>query len=384
MTVLRCLSMASGGRAVARLDGRAVFVDGACPDETVEAEILLDKGRFLEARATAVLAPSPDRVAPCCRPFGECGGCSWQFLSYPAQVEAKKSVLEESLRRLGKLRDWPEIQVAVCGSPWGARNRAQFQPPSRPDRPWGFFSAGSRRTVELSECPVLAPELQGVWDELSGHRADPRAARRERAAFAWGAQGRHWVRGPGDGPGAVAEADVLGRTLRFSVEGFFQSHLGLVPRMVEEVVGDSRGREAWDLYSGVGLFASRLEDRFDVVHAVESDPLAALHAPGNLRSAVHHRRNVEDWLEETIQRGARAPDLAVVDPPRLGLSPRARRALLRILPARLRYVSCGHDTLARDLGLLVAGGYALERVVLVDFYPHTPHMEVVVSLSGAG
>jgi 23S rRNA (uracil1939-C5)-methyltransferase len=347
----------------------------------VEVQIVRDRGRFLEARATSVLEPSVDRVVPACAHFGDCGGCSWQFLSYPAQLSAKKSILEESLRRLGKLPAWPEIQVASAESPWGGRNRAQFQPPSLIGAPWGFFAAGSRRTVGLSECPVLAPELQGIWNELSGLRADPLARRRERSAFAWGAQGRRWVRAPGDGPAAWAEVEILGRTLRFSVDGFFQSHLGLVPRMVEEVVGDAAGGLAWDLYSGVGLFASQLEDRFDAVHAVESDPSAALHAPGNLRRATHHPRSVEGWLQERIEDGGPAPDLVVVDPPRTGLSSRTLRALLEIRPQALRYVSCGHDTLARDLGLLSAGGYSIGRIVLVDLYPHTPHMEVVVSLS---
>jgi 23S rRNA (uracil1939-C5)-methyltransferase len=374
--------MAAGGRAVARLDdGRVVFVEGAAPGETVEAEILADKGRFLEGRVVRVLDPSPDRVEPACGHFGDCGGCSWQYLSYPAQLEAKKSILEDSLRRLARLENWPRIEIAAPDSPWGGRNRAQFQPPSLPGRPWGFFAAGTRRTVELSECPVLAPELQGAWAELAAHEADPMADRRDRSAFAWGGQGRRWIRRPSDPPGEPAQVEIGGKTLRFAVEGFFQSHLGMIPRMVEEVVGDGRGSEAWDLYSGVGLFASRLEDRYTIVHAVESDPTAGKHAPGNLVRAVHHQRGVEDWLEERLRSGSGAgPDFVVVDPPRQGMTTRALSALLALRPRSLRYVSCAHDTLARDLGQIVTKSFHLDRIVLIDLYPHTPHMEVVVSL----
>ncbi len=373
--------MAAGGRAVARMDdGRVVFVEGAAPGETVEAEILADKGRFLEAQVLRILEPSKDRVKPACKHFGDCGGCSWQFLSYPAQLLAKKSILEDSLRRLGKLETWPEIQVVAPDSPWGGRNRAQFQPPSHAGGNWGFFAALSRRTVELSECPVLAPELQGVWSELSARHANPLAERRERAAFAWGGQGHRWVRGPDDPPGEPAVVEIGEKILRFAPEGFFQSHLGLAPRMVEEVLGNDTGSEAWDLYSGVGLFASHLEDRFQRVHAVESDALAALHAPGNLTRAVHHRRDVEDWLEERIRTGGPRPDLVVVDPPRQGMTPRALTALLALTPRVLRYVSCGHDTLARDLRQILAKNYHLDKIVLMDLYPHTPHMEVVTSL----
>lgn len=380
--LLHCRSMAAGGRAVARTeDGRVVFVEGAAPGETVEAEILADKGRFLEGRVVRVLEPSPDRVVPACGHFGDCGGCSWQFLSYPAQLEAKRSILEDSLRRLAGLGSWPSILVVAPDSPWGGRNRAQFQPPPQPGRSWGFFAAGTRRTVALSECPVLAPELQGAWAELATRGADPMAERRDRSAFAWGGQGRRWIRRPSDPPGEPAQVEIGGKTLRFAVEGFFQSHLGMIPRMVEEVVGDDRGSEAWDLYSGVGLFAAHLEDRYPVVHAVESDPLAAKYAPGNLVRAVHHRNGVEDWLEERLRSGtASAPDLVVVDPPRQGMTTRALTALLALRPRTLRYVSCAHDTLARDLRQILSNSFHLDRIVLIDLYPHTPHMEVVVSL----
>lgn len=372
--------MATGGKAVARSDGRVVFVDGGAPDERVVVEVLADKGRFLEARVVDVLEPSSSRVQPRCRHFGDCGGCSWQHLSYPAQLAAKKGMLEDAFRRLGKLASWPEIEV-VHGNPWGFRNRAQFQPPEKSGDVWGFFAAGSRRAVALRECPILVEELQGVWKDLASRKSDPWADRRDRAVFAWGAQGRRWLRGPGDPSGEPAEAHVDGKCLKFAVDGFFQSNLSLVPRMVELATGGLRGREAWDLYAGVGLFASRLEAAFEAVEAVESDPLAAKWAPSNLGKAVYHDLPVEEWLLRRIQAGRIAPDAAVVDPPRQGLTGIALERLVACRPKDIRYVSCGHDTLARDLKGLVAAGYRLEKVWLVDLYPHTPHLEAVVHLS---
>lgn len=373
---LRCESLASGGRAVARHEGRVVFVSGAAPGDRILAEVVLDKGRFLEARLLEVLEPSGDRVAPKCAHFGDCGGCSWQFLSYDAQLAAKKAVLADAFRRLGKLDAWPEIEV-VAGAPWGFRNRAQFQPPERAGASWGFFAEGSRRTVELRECPVLVPELQGAWKELAGSRANPWDDRRQRTAFAWGADGKRWMRRPGEREGEPAQAQVGGRTLRFAVDGFFQSNLALVPRMVELVVDGAAGREAWDLYAGVGLFAGHLEDRFETVHAVESDPLAARWAPSNLSRAIYHDEPVERWLGDRLRSGAVHPDLVVVDPPREGLSGTALERLVACRPGSIRYVSCGHDTLARDLGQMLSNGYLLDRVFLIDLYPHTPHLEVV-------
>lgn len=381
---LRVDRLATGGRGVARMeDGRVVFVDGAvAPGELVVASVVSDKGRFLEADMLRILEPSPRRVAPRCRHFGVCGGCSWQHMAYADQLEAKKILLEDSFARIGKLASWPAIEV-VHGEPWGSRNRAQFQP-GPPGRSWGFFEAGSRRTVSLEECPVLAEELQGVWDDLKGREGDPMAGRRERAAFAWGGQGECLVAMPG-AESPVATVRIGGRALRFPVDGFFQSNLSLVPRMVELVVEGLSGRRALDLYCGVGLFASFLEERFERVDAVESDPRSARFGPENLRRAVYHDAFAEDWMERERAAGALSDiDAIVVDPPRQGLTDRATRLLLDAAPARIRYVSCGHDTLARDLRQIAGNGYVLERVALVDLYPQTPHLEVVCGLRREG
>jgi len=357
-------------------DGRVVFVEGpAVPGELVAASATADKGRFLEAKFLRVLEPSPRRATPRCKHFGVCGGCTWQHLSYPDQLAAKKGLLEDSLTRLGKFASWPEIEV-VHGEPWGTRNRAQLQP-GAPGMPWGFFEAGSRRTVALEECPVLADELQGVWNELRRHEADPQARRRERAAFTWGAQGERLVALP-DAEAPVATVRILDKTLHFPVDGFFQSNLSLVPRMVDLALEGLSGRRALDLYCGVGLFASFLEDRFERVDAVESDPRSARFGPANLRNAIYHDAFAEDWMERELAAGTLSDiDAVVVDPPRQGLAERALGSILSIAPTVIRYVSCGHDTLARDLRRFVENGYRLERIVLVDLYPQTPHLEVV-------
>lgn len=375
--------MATGGRGVARHDGRVVFVEGAVmPGERVSATVLADKGRFLEARLRQVLEPSAERVEPRCGHFGVCGGCAWQHIPYTRQLEIKRDLLEDSFRRLGKLESWPPIRI-VAGEPWGTRNRAQFQP-GPAGGAWGFFEAGSRRTVPLRECPVLASDLQGVWNDLRGADGDPLAERRERSAFAWGAQGVRAVALPGQAP-PVAQVQILGRRFRFPVDGFFQSNLSLVPTMVEIALEGLSGKRALDLYCGVGLFAAFLEDRFERVDAVENDPRSARFGPGNLSKAVYHDAWAEDWVETGLAAGRLDDvDVVVVDPPRQGLTERALRAVLAIGPAQVRYVSCGHDTLARDLRHFLTAGYELESVAMVDLYPQTPHLEAVCALVRRG
>lgn len=298
-------------------------------------------------------------------------------MSYPDQLQAKVGLLEDSLARLGKFDSWPAIET-ISGEPWGTRNRAQFQPASQ-GAGWGFFAQSSRETVVLQECPVLSEELQGSWNHLP-EGFDPLAQRRERAAFAWGAQGRSHFVLPGM-PSQEATVRILGLYFHFAVDGFFQSNLSLVPAMVERALDGLSGRRALDLYGGVGLFGRFLEPRFERVDVVESDPRAARLAGRNLVRALYHQEFVEPWLAAGIEsRALDDVDCVLVDPPRSGLETRVVDHLVAIGTPNLRYVSCGHDTLARDLKRFREAGYRLERVTLVDLYPQTPHLEVVCAL----
>ena len=370
MNLLRIDSLATGGRGIGRLAGRAAFVPGTAPGDLVDIRITSDKGRFVEASVVDLIESGPGRVQPRCQHVGECGGCSWQHLDYATQVEAKVQLLEDSVRRIGRVKSIPPIE-ARYGEPWNYRNRAQFQPGhDAMGRFWGFFSGGSRKALRLKQCPVLVQELQEAWNTLPPPVNTAHGERYEWVARAFGAEGKQWLHLPGE-TGEVA-VDVLGRSLRFRADGFFQSNLGLLPSLIEAVLDDLTGKWAVDLYSGVGLFARFLEERFEQVDAVEPDPAALVLARQNLKRSTFHPLMAEGWLSK-IRR--ERPDVVIVDPPRQGLTSHALEGILRLAPRKLRYVSCGHDTLARDLGHFERAGWKLTRLFMFDFYPQTPHLE---------
>jgi 23S rRNA (uracil1939-C5)-methyltransferase len=164
---------------------------------------------------------------------------------------------------------------------------------------------------------------------------------------------------------------------------FFQGHRGLLPRLVEAVLGDpdaGGGELAVDLYAGVGLFTLPLARRFERVVAVEGDRLAARYGKINARRnrannvAVVHRA-VESWVRELPE----VCDRVVVDPPRTGLAPAVTAALTGRPPRAVTYVSCHPAALARDL-VLLAPTFEVREVILVDLFPQTGHIEAVVRL----
>ncbi len=109
---LRLEGLAVEGRSVARVDGLVVFVRGGVPGDDVRARVTKTKKQFIEAEILEILAPSPMRVEPRCKFFGTCGGCTWQDLSYEAQLEFKRARVVEALERIGKFQQ-PDVRPTI-------------------------------------------------------------------------------------------------------------------------------------------------------------------------------------------------------------------------------------------------------------------------------
>jgi len=161
---------------------------------------------------------------------------------------------------------------------------------------------------------------------------------------------------------------------------FFQVNRWLVNGLVERVTAGYSGALAWDLFAGVGLFARRLAERFARVIAVEAAPAASDALTANLHgtSGVAVRSSALGFLRS--DRAGERPSLVVVDPPRTGLGAELTMAITEIAPPALVYVSCDPATLARDLRVLLAGGYSIDSMTLLDLFPQTFHLETVVRM----
>jgi 23S rRNA (uracil1939-C5)-methyltransferase len=421
-------SLAYGGDAVAHAeDGRTVFMDGACPGETVAAEVIEDHGRYLRARLTDVVEASEERRTPPCPYFGECGGCQWQHVSHAVQVDAKRRAVVDALQRIGGV-DAPVVgDVVAAGQAYGYRNRTDMTVGAdiRGGLTLGFAAARSARIVPIERC-MLAPErvrahpksLSGALRYLSqgqplgllrvavrcaANTPDvsvdlwaetgpfPRSAvaRTLASAARFDTLTRVLVKGPIKardisgvevlaGKGHLRER-LGGFDYRVSAPSFFQVNTAVAERMVAVVIeetGTSGDDLVLDVYAGVGTFTLPLAVVAGEVVAVESSGHALRDLRANLDAA---------GLDAEIAPGdaARAladvghADVAVVDPPRGGLAPEAVDALAGCGPGRVVYVSCDPTTLARDAVRLRAHGYAFVRATPFDMFPQTYHVETV-------
>jgi 23S rRNA (uracil1939-C5)-methyltransferase len=383
-----------GGRGLARVGGRAWLVPFVLPGETVRVEAGRERPGLIEGRLVEIVTPSAERRDPGCPYFGRCGGCHYQHSGYEFQLVQKREVLREVLRRVGKL-DAPDEIETVSASPWEYRNRVQLH---LAGGEIGYLEAASNRLCPVEHCPVSSPEINQALGMLRGMARDSRFPSFVRSLelftngtevqvnvlestrpvarrfFDWCAESI---------PGAtlgVLDYPAAGRIFRVGHRSFFQVNRFLIDELVTRSLETAEGASAVDLYAGVGLFSLALASRFDSVTAVESGASASGDLEFNAARASLEVRVERATVESYLERLAQPPDFVLADPPRAGLGKTVVRELNRLRPPRLTIVACDPATLARDLAALVAGGYRLERVTLVDLFPQTYHLETIAHL----
>jgi 23S rRNA (uracil1939-C5)-methyltransferase len=407
--------MAYGAHAVARAEGRVVFVRGAAPHEEVEVAVRERRPRYAFADVVTIRRPSPARRPPPCPYLPRCGGCPWQHLEYSAQLAAKHRVVADQLQRLGAVA-MPVAPPLASPRQFAYRRRLKLRVA---DGVVGFHAARSHDLVPVRHCLLAAPHVDAAiaWlPELA--RALRTALRRLEIASA-GADDRVVVSGEAEGGWDVADeaacrawldahplaqglvlrgrrwsrawGDIVTRLavrrdeapLQVRAPGFTQVNDGanrLLVAAVVDAVAPCSGLRVLDLYAGAGNLSLPLRRAGALVTAVEHDASTAADA----RAAAAREDGpplrvlqmaAEAALRQLAEAGERF-DAVVLDPPRSGAAD-CVAPLLRIAAARLVYVSCDPTTLARDLRQL-GSAYRVEHIQPIDFFPHTYHVETVV------
>jgi len=397
---IEIFNLVYGGDGLGRLpDGRAVFVPYVLRGERVRVQLIEERKNYARARLDEVLTPSPERITPRCRHFGECGGCHYQHLPYEEQLLLKRDILIDQLKRLANLPDPPVQPVVPSPRPWNYRNTVQFH--LSPGGKVGYLAANSNRVVEISECHLPEPELNDTWPRLSLEpgpgleeielRAgsdeemllvlegrDPRPPELEidmRLSAVYLGPQQPYVMAGDD----FVVMEVLGRPFKVSAGSFFQVNTLQAEAMVTHLLNilplRSQGT-LLDLYCGVGLFSAFLAPRVGRCIGVEVSPWACDDFAVNLDEFDNVNLYI-GTVEEILPALGESPDIVVLDPPRAGVEKTALQALVNMHPAVIAYVSCDPATLARDVRSLLSNGYTLEQVTPFDLFPQTYHIESI-------
>jgi len=379
-------SLTNLGKGVGRVNDWVVFVSHALPGERVLARVFRNSATFSEADLVSVIRPSPDRVEPQCPLFGQCGGCQYQNLSYPAQLDWKRGQVTELLQRMAGIT-FPVSPVHPSPVTYGYRSKItpHFQKPKDGRMgAIGFLLDGRMQQVlDVPHCPIASDTINA---KLTGVRREvvQNARNYKKGATLL-------LRDSLDGyvctdPTEMCEQEVGELTFSFHAGEFFQNNPHILPDFAEHVKTEALGNggvtHLVDAYCGSGLFCLTAAGGFAEAAGIEISESSIDWAKRNAdRNGITNCRFLHGDASNIFAEVSFPPSktAVVIDPPRKGSSQEFLDQLIVFAPRRVVYVSCNPATQIRDLEIL-KDHYDITKIQPFDLFPQTRHLECVVTL----
>ena len=438
-------SMGSEGEGIGHTgDGMTVFVSGAIPGDRIMSHIIKVKKTYAYGIVADILSPSEHRVKPLCPVAGKCGGCTLQHMAYEEQLRQKEGKVRDCITRIGGIKNPPMEPIVGATRQFNYRNKAQFPVGTdKNGKPVsGFYRRHSHDVVNQPDCIIQASVNRAIVETVLKFMEDRKipAYNEEtgkglirhiftRVGFATGEVMVCLVINGDDVKGVSELADLLKDVVEQEGFSFVSLCLNINKKNTNVILGDKvkciwgrpyiedkigdvtyrisplsfyqvnpeqtvklynlaleyaglTGKEVvWDLYCGIGTISLFLARHAKEVYGVEIVPEAIEDAKENAKLNGINNAHFQAGAAEDVALSLPRPDMIVVDPPRKGCDEKLLETILKNAPERVVYVSCDPATLARDLKVLIAGGYELIRVRPVDQFIHDGHVETVVSLS---
>jgi 23S rRNA (uracil1939-C5)-methyltransferase len=363
--ILKVTDLSRGGAGVGRdSEGRVIFVPYTAPGDVCRVTIVEENKRYAQGELVEVIEPSTHRTTPRCPVFGQCGGCQWQHLPYELQWSTKLSGVGHALKRV-QVELSRSIEEIPAERIWEYRNRIQLRGAGEE---LGFYKAGSKMLVPIERCDIARAEINAVLPQvkLEG-RLKKAPFKVEIEVLPQGEVRRLW-------------------NARHSAGGFRQVHDDQNEKLkawIKQALPSSP-EVLLDLYGGSGNLSLPWVGQCREIHCV--DVGVPRKRPDGLEEVFKfHRSPVRDWLLREVDRhqkeGIKWQDgVAILDPPREGLGSEftdIAQSLEKLGVKWLVAVGCDADAWARDMSRWVKRGWRLDRVMAIDLFPQTAHIESV-------
>lgn len=426
---LKVEKMTMGGQGIGYINGKVCFVDRVIPGEIIQAEIFEEKRDYSIAKAMAVINPSPHRLNPACPIFNRCGGCQLQHISYKHQLDLKKKIFLDSLRHIGKIE--ANIDDFIYKDDiWYYRNRAQLPVQNKDNLKIGYFQSGTHKVIDQKTClinhrlinsalPALRERIRKsnitIYDE-PGHKGNlrhiiikvghntnqvlisfvskekdlPKAIYEKLDKEIKGLVGitqnvnplhTNRILGPHNHSlfgQNYYEEHIDSKVFRIGPSSFFQINTPVFKEVLKEIKNSISltGKEVvLDLYAGIGVIGIYLGERASQVIAIE-ESLDAV-KDGIVSAEINKIKNLQ-FITNTVADGLRQiknADIAILDPPRKGISKEVVEQLVKLKIKKIVYLACDPATFARDAKQLIEKNYRMEKIFFFDMFPQTYHIE---------
>jgi tRNA (uracil-5-)-methyltransferase len=432
------------GMGVGSIGERKVYVKSALPGQKLRARISKKKQSYVEAKTLEILEDVDYKVQESCPHFSECGGCTHQFISYEKQLELKKEQVLELLVGAG-IKDYEFLGIEKSPEEFGYRNKMEFtfgDYEKGGELTLGMHAKGrSFGIITVNQCQIVDEDYRKILNTVIDYFKEKglphyRVMRHEgylrnlviRKAKNTGEiminvvttsqlsfdmseileklkllkyDGKltsviHIIN---DSLSDVVQADsmevlygrdfitenLLGLNFKITPFSFFQTNSKGAEKLysiVRSFMADSEEKVVFDLYCGTGTIGQIVAPKAKKVIGVELIEEAVAAANENAKmNGLNNCTFIAGDVAKVITQVKDKPDIIILDPPRAGVHPVALKYVIEFNAPDIIYVSCNPKSLANDLKTLVENGYTVEKVVLMDMFPHTPHIETVVKLT---
>jgi 23S rRNA (uracil1939-C5)-methyltransferase len=400
---LKITDVAFGGNGLGRHEGKVVFVPAVLPGETVKVEIFSDRKNFSFARLLDVIEQSEDRIEPLCpfavRAFSDkgkspafCPGCSYQHIRYEKELELKNKQFEGFISKACKgICPVPEISKPFPSpGPMNYRNKIMLNVYSDGSCfKMGYFMDDNSTIIDIPQCLLARKEINQLLSEKRSDSGFPKKLQNgTKVTFRYTEHdGTLFIEGGNTSGKMLKEKTVLG-LVSVPLSGFFQINAGGMNKlisMVQDIITEIKPETVIDLYCGAGIFslAAAAEDVPGVI-GIDWDKNAIGAAALNAESLGLHCRflsgDVGSLADGELRKTNPRKTLLILDPPRTGLDKKLIVSIENTKIKSIVYISCGPDTLGRDLKILLSKGYRIKNTGLIDMFPRTYHFESLTYL----
>lgn len=415
MPLVDIVSLEPSGKGVGRLDGQVVFVPLTTPGDKVEFEIVENRGSFLNGRLVKLVSPSSVRTNPPCPVFGNCGSCQWQHIEYSSQLKFKRTILEETLRKIGKIEGIEICDPKPSPSIWNYRYTTRLHVSSNGEI--GFFKILSHKVTEFEQCHIIHPQinetiktirpfLKDSWFNLESIKIAYNEES-DKTLLSLGIKDlkpiSHIaklctqltdipiidvvnVQGFTQIPVATLYYQAGGIKFHAHLESFVQANLIQNRFLVESVINLVRSIKpsiVVDLYCGIGNLTLPIAKLVENIQGIDFHKKSISDAKENaMVNGIDNVKFSQSFVLKEIHKirnEGSIPDLVIMDPPRSGAKHETKE-LVKLMPPNIIYISCNPTTLARDLSSFTSGGYSICSITPIDMFPHNFHIESITHL----